>query len=206
MAMAFIWLLLQKSVSIPLSCIRTFVDFLVHDNIELRKIAEKGIAAFCRIQKPPRIYVEKTLDEILQRPVNIDQCHPGDRDDNLWITINDYKPPKTQKEWEETCFLDKSFHGYYKWPKIIRYPMNKRERYTKEHMSENVAILYEKFIDKNFINKFIQFMVLDEEEEEINFDIHRFRMFKGLFRNFGLALVDSFMDDLYTLIRDKTKT
>ncbi|CAF3886031.1 unnamed protein product, partial [Rotaria sp. Silwood1] len=84
--------------------------------------------------------------------------------------------------------------------------MNKRERYTKEHMSENVAILYEKFIDKNFINKFIQFMVLDEEEEEINFDIHRFRMFKGLFRNFGLALVDSFMDDLYTLIRDKTKT
>ncbi|CAF3963846.1 unnamed protein product, partial [Rotaria sp. Silwood1] len=27
-----------------------------------------------------------------------------------------------------------------------------------------------------------------------------------LFRNFGLALVDSFMDDLYTLIRDKTKT
>ncbi|CAF4971511.1 unnamed protein product, partial [Rotaria sp. Silwood1] len=90
MAMAFIWLLLQKSVSIPLSCIRTFVDFLVHDNIELRKIAEKGIAAFCRIQKPPRIYVEKTLDEILQRPVNVDQCHPGDRDDNLWITINDY--------------------------------------------------------------------------------------------------------------------
>ncbi|CAF2908164.1 unnamed protein product, partial [Rotaria sp. Silwood2] len=84
MAMAFIWLLLQNRVPIPPPCIRTFVDFLVHDNIELRKIAEKGIAAFCRIQKPPRIYLEKTLDEILQRPVNVDQCHPGDRDDNLW--------------------------------------------------------------------------------------------------------------------------
>jgi hypothetical protein len=56
--------------------------------------------------------------------------------------------------------------------------MNKRERYTQGNMPENVAILYEKFIDKDFINKFIQFMVLDEEEEEINFDIHRFRMFK----------------------------
>ncbi|CAF3512541.1 unnamed protein product, partial [Rotaria sordida] len=206
MAMAFIWLLLQKRIPVPSSCIRTFVDFLVHDNVELRKIAEKGIAAFCRIQKPPRIYTEKTLDEILQRPVNIDECHPGDRDDNLWITINDYKPPKTQKEWEETCFLDKSFHGYYKWPKIIKYPINKRERYTKENMPQDVAILYERFIDKNFINKFTQFMVLDEEEEEINFDIHRFRMFKGLFRNFGLALVDNFMDDLYILIHDKTKT
>jgi len=56
--------------------------------------------------------------------------------------------------------------------------MNKRERYTQGNMPENVAILYERFIDKDFINKFIQFMVLDEEEEEINFDIHRFRMFK----------------------------
>jgi hypothetical protein len=56
--------------------------------------------------------------------------------------------------------------------------MNKRERYTQGNMPENVAILYERFIDKDFISKFIQFMVLDEEEEEINFDIHRFRMFK----------------------------
>jgi hypothetical protein len=118
------------------------------------------------------------VSEILQRPVNVDECHPGDRDDNLWVTINDYKPPKTQQEWEQTCFLDKSYHGYYKWPKIIKYPMNKRERYTKENMPENVAILYDRFIDKDFISKFIQFMVLDEEEEEINFDVHRFRMFK----------------------------
>ncbi|CAF4273501.1 unnamed protein product, partial [Rotaria magnacalcarata] len=205
MTMAFIWLLLQKRVPMPSSCIRTFVDFLVHDNVELRKISEKGIAAFCRIQKPARIYVEKTLEEILQRPVNVDECRPGDRDDNLWVTIDDYKPAKTQKEWEETCFLDKSYHGYYKWPKIIKYTMNKRERYTKGNMPEDVAILYDRFMDKSFINKITQFMVLDEEEEEINFDIHRFRMFKGLFRNFGLDLVDSFMDELYILIREKTK-
>ena len=189
------WLLLQKRVPIPLSCIRTFVDFLIHDNVELRKvwyweffkslssvsfikISEEGIAAFCRLQKPPRIYLEKTVSEILHRPVNVDECHPGDRDDNLWITINDYKPPTTQQEWEETCFMDKSYHGYYKWPKIIKYPMNKRERYTKENMPENAAILYERFIDKEFIGKSIEFMVLDEEEEEINFDMHRFRMFK----------------------------
>jgi hypothetical protein len=56
--------------------------------------------------------------------------------------------------------------------------MNKRERYTKENMPENVAILYERFIDKNFINKFTQFMVLDEEKGKINFDARRFNMFK----------------------------
>ena len=56
--------------------------------------------------------------------------------------------------------------------------MNKRERYTRETMPEDVLILYERFTDQEFISKSIQFMVLDEEEEEINFDIHRFRMFK----------------------------
>ncbi|CAF3366761.1 unnamed protein product [Rotaria socialis] len=35
--MSLMWLLLQKRVPIPSSCIRTFVDFLVHDNVELRK-------------------------------------------------------------------------------------------------------------------------------------------------------------------------
>ena len=39
--MSLICLLLQKHVPIPLSCIRTFVDFLVHDNIELRKVCRR---------------------------------------------------------------------------------------------------------------------------------------------------------------------
>ncbi|CAF5111576.1 unnamed protein product, partial [Rotaria sp. Silwood1] len=42
--MSLMWLLLQKRVPIPLPCVQTFVDFLVHDNVELRKIAEEGIA------------------------------------------------------------------------------------------------------------------------------------------------------------------
>jgi hypothetical protein len=61
---------------------------------------------------------------------------------------------------------------------VIKYPMNKRERYTKDNMPENVAIIYAGFMDRDFISKVIQFMVSDEEEDEINFDIHRFRMFK----------------------------
>jgi len=56
--------------------------------------------------------------------------------------------------------------------------MNKRERYTKTNMPEYVEILYNQFMDKNFVNKLIQYMVIDEEDDEINFDIHRFRMFK----------------------------
>ena len=43
MAIAFTWLLLQRRIPIPASCIRTYVDFLIHDDIELRKVC------FCRL-------------------------------------------------------------------------------------------------------------------------------------------------------------
>jgi hypothetical protein len=136
------------------------------------------------LQKPPRIYLEKSLEEILRssgKPLPIivnDECCPGDRDDNLWTTFNDYKPPETQSEWEQTCFLDKSFHGYYKWPKIIKYSLNKRERYTQSNMPKEVAILYDHFIDNNFIIRATQLMIVDEVKGEKEFDKVRCAMFK----------------------------
>jgi hypothetical protein len=107
-----------------------------------------------------------------------DECHPGDRDDNLWVTFNDYNPSETQIEWEQTCFLDKSFYGYYTWPKMIKYSMNKRARYTPNNMPENVAIVYDRFIDKDFIIRATQFMIFDEDKDAIKFDKIRFAMFK----------------------------
>ncbi|CAF1032534.1 unnamed protein product [Adineta steineri] len=200
----------QNRVPMPLSCIETFLDCLIHDHIEIRKLTIKAIVSLCRLQKPPRIYVEKSLEEILSnngKPlphITTDQCHPGDREDNLWLTFNDYKPPQTQIEWEETCFLDKSFHGYYTWPKTIKYPLNKRARYTKDHeMPKDVTILYDRFMNKQFVRQLTQLMILNENEEQKNFDKDQFVMFKGLFRNFGLAFFDNFMEQLNELVHEK---
>ncbi len=108
-----------------------------------------------------------------------DEGHPGDRDDNFWVTIDDYQPPQTQIEWEETCFLDKSFSGYYCWPKIIKYSINKRDRYTLDNMPEEVAILYDRFSDRNFLIQVIELMLLDEvEDEDLNFSEIRFATYK----------------------------
>ncbi|CAF2134732.1 unnamed protein product [Rotaria magnacalcarata] len=212
-AMSMMFHLFQKYIPMSCSCIRTCVDLLVHDNVELREYAIKSIAAICRLQKPPRIYVEKPLGEILQHngqsSVTIinDAYHPGDRMDNAWLTIDGYIPPTTQSEWEQTCFLDKSFHGYYTWPKMIKYSINKRERYSQNNMPEQAAILYNRFIDKNFVKRMTQFMILDHDnvDGQTEFDTIRFAAFKGLFRNFGLAFIDNFMEQLYMLIHEKTK-
>lgn len=170
------------------------------------------------------MYQEKTLEEILHRPVDLSQHQPGDRDDNLWITIDQYSPPKSEDEWEQTCFLDKSYHGYYQWPKVLRYPMNKRNRYTAENMPDEVMMIYRRFIDEDFLRKAVQWMVDGERNDRHSFDLHRFRMFKvkllkrkenmrtircsfqGLFRNFGSVFLDRILDQCYRLIRDKSKT
>ena len=104
---------------------------------------------------------------------------PGDRNDNLWVTIDNYQPPQTQIEWEETCFLDKSFYGYYSWPKTIKYSINKRERYTLDNITEEVAILYRRFTDRNYLIQTIELMLLDEsEDDDLDFHEMRFSMYK----------------------------
>ncbi|CAF1351315.1 unnamed protein product [Rotaria magnacalcarata] len=171
-----------------------------------------AITLWCAIESK-ELETEKPLGEILQHngqsSVTIinDAYHPGDRMDNAWLTIDGYIPPTTQSEWEQTCFLDKSFHGYYTWPKMIKYSINKRERYSQNNMPEQAAILYNRFIDKNFVKRMTQFMILDHDnvDGQTEFDTIRFAAFKGLFRNFGLAFIDNFMEQLYMLIHEKTK-
>lgn len=136
----------------------------------------------CRLQKPPRIAIEKPLTDIYcrtseQSPIIIDKkCNPGDRDDNLWVTLNNYQVPDSQIDWEQTCFLDKPFHGYYVWPKLIKYYLNKRLRYARDTMPEPVAIIYDCFIDKNFLKKLTESLMFDEDE--VNFNKNRFQMYK----------------------------
>ena len=144
--------------------------------------AIKAIAAFCRLQKPSRIYVEKSFDEIYhcnnQSSTTIikDRFQPGDRDDNLWIIYDHYKLPKVQTNWEQTCFLDKPYHGYYQWPKMIKYSINKRERYTRDRMPRHVAIMFDRFLDRNFVVELMKTMTSDDNRKE--FDKLRFLMYK----------------------------
>ncbi|UJR17105.1 hypothetical protein I4U23_004001 [Adineta vaga] len=150
-AISFLCLLIRKDAPLSPTCIETCTNFLIHDNAELREYAFKIVTALCHIQKPSRIYLEKSTDELLSsadqslEKISNDKCQAGVRDDNLWITFNDYELPKTQNEWEETCFLNKIYYGYYQWPKRI-----------------------------------------------------------NLFRNFGLAFIDNFIEQLHLLIRRKT--
>ena len=107
--------------------------------------------------------------------------NPGDRTDNGWVTIDGFKPPATQDEWEHMCFLDKTYHGFYTWPKTIKYSMNKRERYTRENMPEGVAIVFDRFNDPTFISRVVQCMVTEQHAADMSFSYIRSTVFKASF-------------------------
>lgn len=122
--------------------------------------ATKAIVIICHVQKPPKIYAERSLSGVQRQ-----EGHPGDRDDNLWATIDTYRPATTQSDWEKSCFLDGSFHGYYLWPQTIRYAVNKRARYTDDDLPAPVAVLYHRFRHEDFLNRALQMMLLSDEKE-----------------------------------------
>lgn len=41
----------------------------------------------------------------------------GDRPDNHWLHYDSKNIPRTKKEWESSCFVEKTHWGYYNWPK-----------------------------------------------------------------------------------------
>ena len=123
--------------------------------------------------------IEKSVEEIFREhggtaPVTLEG--PGNREDNLWLTLNESHFSDTASEWEERCFLDHSSAGYYRWPQTISYAVNKRERYTDEQMPSDVSIVFQRFRDQSFVKQLIKQLVLDDDEIESN--RVRFLMFK----------------------------
>lgn len=41
----------------------------------------------------------------------------GDRADNLWLQYNSSSLPRTQQDWDQCVFVEKTHWGYYSWPK-----------------------------------------------------------------------------------------
>ena len=41
----------------------------------------------------------------------------GDRPDNRWLQYHSGNLPKTQKEWDDCVFVEKTHWGYYSWPR-----------------------------------------------------------------------------------------
>ncbi|EPY88734.1 hypothetical protein CB1_000157005 [Camelus ferus] len=108
-------LLLRDDRVLPLRAIRFFVENLNHDAIVVRKMAISAVAGILK-------QLKRTHKKLTINPYDISgypkptQILAGDRPDNHWLHYDSNSIPRTKKEWESSCFVEKTHWGYYTWP------------------------------------------------------------------------------------------
>ena len=171
------------------------------------------------IKFPKARKVYKTKDLVLKEtgqevPVVIDRNEPGYRSDNKWHLydpkfISDLDENCTEadaEKWENTCFMDKSYWGYYCWPEEVKVNLNQRSNFNDKEKGkyfEAAKAIEENFTDPEFIKSFIRFSTIEEAKGNEKFDKKKFHLFKGVFRNFGNSeIVNELFENLATLVKD----
>lgn len=175
--------------------------------------------------------VSPSLGESAEMAVNT--ARPGYRADNSWYlydpsyinvhSIND----SDCDTWEKSIFLDKSFWGYYCWPRTLKVNSNRRDVFsyvdidasstnlahtppsTLNEYAEAVKPIREKFqYDNDFIKKFIKLATVESATKggPEKYDKKRFYLFKALFRNFGsLNIFNNVFDHMTILVSEKNE-
>ncbi|XP_061602006.1 proteasome activator complex subunit 4A isoform X1 [Cololabis saira] len=204
-AIGFLSLLLRDDHHLPPAAVTFFVKSLNHDSLYVRKVAISAVAGIMKQIKRPHKKLPVSPSELcgeMEQSVMI----AGDRPDNQWLQYNSSNLPRTQQEWDQCVFIEKTHWGYYRWPrKLLKYAPEKeqpRQNLSREEMTEREQIIFDHFTDSVFINQFIEFLSLEDRKGKDKFSPRRFCLFKGLFRNFGDAFLPLLRPHMERLVAD----
>ncbi|EFN87710.1 proteasome activator complex subunit 4B [Harpegnathos saltator] len=211
MAMSFIRDLVHPDQVYSVKIVRYFLQALVHDSLEERKIAIKTVVYILTQQKRkhPKITIDayslsknKELSE--EQSKNI---IPGMRADNSWLQYNYKTRPLTAEQWDESKYLHLPYIGYYTWPQTLEVyaPSSQQPCLDPEVRKltdcEKEVDLF--FNDSQNIKKLISYLSLEEKKGKDKFNGFRSFLFKGLFRNHGIGYLKHFLPHLQRLVTDK---
>uniref|UniRef100_A0A2K5P667 Proteasome activator complex subunit 4 n=1 Tax=Cercocebus atys TaxID=9531 RepID=A0A2K5P667_CERAT len=198
-------LLLRDDRVLPLRAIRFFVENLNHDAIVVRKMAISAVAGILKQLK--RTHKKLTINpcEISGYPKPT-QIIAGDRPDNHWLHYDSKTLPRTKKEWDSSCFVEKTHWGYYTWPKnmVVYAGVEEQPKLgrSREDMTEAEQIIFDHFSDPKFVEQLITFLSLEDRKGKDKFNPRRFCLFKGIFRNFDDAFLPVLKPHLERLVAD----
>lgn len=208
---SFLLMLIRYDVPLPANAVNLCVKFLNHDALVIRKLAIDAVGAVLKQQKRPhaKIVVNPYTVAGLPEPTTT-VIQPGDREDNKWLQYSSAVVPKTKSEWESFVFIDKTHWGYFTWPKkLLTYASADKQPLlgrTRDQLSEEERHIYDSFSQEEFTSKFINFLSLEDRKGKDKFNLHRFMLFKGLFRNFDDAFLDLIKPHLERLCIDSQES
>ncbi|KAF3826779.1 hypothetical protein GH733_009304 [Mirounga leonina] len=198
-------LLLRDDRVLPLRAIRFFVENLNHDAIVVRKMAISAVAGILKQLK--RTHKKLTINPYemsgYSKPT---QILAGDRPDNHWLHYDSKSIPRTKKEWESSCFVEKTHWGYYSWPQnmVVYAGVEEQPKLgrSREDLTEAEQIIFDHFSDPKFVEQLITFLSLEDRKGKDKFNPRRFCLFKGVFRNFDDAFLPVLKPHLERLVAD----
>ncbi|KAB1266874.1 Proteasome activator complex subunit 4 [Camelus dromedarius] len=198
-------LLLRDDRVLPLRAIRFFVENLNHDAIVVRKMAISAVAGILK-------QLKRTHKKLTINPYDISgypkptQILAGDRPDNHWLHYDSNSIPRTKKEWESSCFVEKTHWGYYTWPQnmVVYAGVEEQPKLgrSREDLTEAEQIIFDHFSDPKFVEQLITFLSLEDRKGKDKFNPRRFCLFKGIFRNFDDAFLPVLKPHLERLVAD----
>ncbi|XP_014486142.1 PREDICTED: proteasome activator complex subunit 4B-like [Dinoponera quadriceps] len=212
MAMSFIQDLVHPNQVYSAKIVRCFLQALVHDSLEERKIAIKVVVFMLKQQKRkhPKVTIDRrSLSKSSCAPSEDDggSVVPGMRADNSWLQYNQQTRPLTGEQWDESRYVHLPYVGYYVWPKVLEvYAPSCEQPCLDPDVRELTDCEREVdlfFGDPQNVKKLIDYLSLEEKKGKDKFNAYRCFLFKGLFRNHGIVHLVHFLPHLQRLVTDK---
>ncbi|KAL3232022.1 hypothetical protein MRX96_023105 [Rhipicephalus microplus] len=123
MALVMVKLLIRNDVPLPTPAVSMLVHHLVHDTLNVRKVAILGVGTVLKQLK--KKHVKQELAEIDQQSIELSPTlatlvdRAGKRPANLWLQYNSALRPDTKERWQKHHFVHKTHIGFYRLPKPI---------------------------------------------------------------------------------------
>ncbi|XP_074105098.1 proteasome activator complex subunit 4 [Cotesia typhae] len=196
----------------PLEVINFFLNSLIHDSLEERKIAASVIACILRQQKRERVKVIIDIPDQKEQPEDIEctwvgKFKPGVRTDNKWLQYHYESRPMTEEQWNQDRFVHERHVGFYtKANKVEVYasPPNQPNFDPQfPEFTESERLIDNFFSEPSNIEKLIKFNSIEERKGKDKFNLTRALLYKGLFSNYGIRHMKLFIPHLKSLVEQK---
>ncbi|CAH0386282.1 unnamed protein product [Bemisia tabaci] len=210
MALSFLRDLVHLDENYPAEVVSTFLNNLIHDQLDLRKIAIRCVIFVLQQQKRSRVKITVDPYKIsgVEKPSS--RVVPGNREDNKWLTYCPENIPKNAEEWDQSRYVHKHYFGYYSWPTEVKVSAPYKDQPPLDRKPEDLnpceRKIFEFFNDPNFVAKLVEFLSLEERKGKDKFDALKFSLFKGLFRNYGDTFLEHFKPHIERLVSDKQES
>lgn len=206
MALYFIRELVHPDVKYGPEVVKYVLRTLLHDSIQMRKLAIRVTVFILKQHKRPHKKVKVSPLSLSGSSSSLN-TFPGCRPDNRWMQYCRETLPIDATKWNEVRFIHKQYHGYYAWPPQVELYASASEQPQTDRPRAEMTVQEQEIVDfftcQENVDTLVHFLAMEEKKDKDAFNGNRFIMFKNLFRNYGNALVSLFLPHLKQLVLSK---